>query len=285
MTRATETEAGAVLPATLRLGAVRLTVSDLDRSAGFYQDALGLRIHGREDGVAALGAGGEDLVVLHEEPGARPAGRHAGLYHYALLYPSREELARALQRLAVTRTPIDGASDHGVSEAIYLPDPDGNGIELYADRPREAWPPAPPGEKIGMFTRALDLNGLLATVADSEPVRHAGDGLRMGHVHLHVGSLDAARAFYVDRIGFEPMATLPSALFVAAGGYHHHLGLNTWRGEGVGPAPAGTVGLREWTIVLDPHSLAALRARLGAAGDALEDPWDIRVRFTVSGGR
>jgi catechol 2,3-dioxygenase len=277
----------ALLPATLRLGAVHLTVSDLDRSVAFYQDALGLRQQRREDPVAALGAGGEELVVLHEEPGARPAGRHAGLYHYALLFPSREELARAVGRLAATRTPLDGASDHGVSEAIYLSDPDGNGIELYADRPREAWPPAPPGERIGMYTRALDLDDLLATTAGEEPVRHAGDGLRMGHVHLHVGDLEAARAFYVDVLGFEAMASLPSALFLAAGGYHHHLGANTWRGEGVGPAPAGTVGLREWTLVLEPDALAALGARLSAAGlgdgDAVEDPWGIRLRLVASG--
>jgi catechol 2,3-dioxygenase len=277
----------ALLPATLRLGAVHLTVSDLDRSVAFYQDALGLRQQRREDPVAALGAGGEELVVLHEEPGARPAGRHAGLYHYALLFPSREELARAVGRLAATRTPLDGASDHGVSEAIYLSDPDGNGIELYADRPREAWPPAPPGERIGMYTRALDLDDLLATTAGEQPVRHAGDGLRMGHVHLHVGDLEAARAFYVDVLGFEVMASLPSALFLAAGGYHHHLGANTWRGEGVGPAPAGTVGLREWTLVLEPDALAVLRARLSAAGlgdgDVVGDPWGIRLRLVASG--
>src|SRR5215216_5813238 len=153
--RATE-EASAppVLPPTLRLGAVHLTITDLDRSAAFYEDAVGLMVHRREDGVAALGAGEEDLVVLHEQPGARRAGRHAGLYHYALLYPDRTELARALARLAATRTPIDGAADHGVSEAIYLSDPDGNGIELYADRPRTAWPPAPAGARVGMYTRA-----------------------------------------------------------------------------------------------------------------------------------
>jgi len=262
----------AALPATLRLGAVHLTVADLDRSVGFYQDALGLRQARREDGVAALGAGAGDLVVLHEEPGARPAGRHAGLYHFALLYPERDELARAGQRLAVARTPISGASDHGVSEAIYLSDPDGNGIELYADRPRDAWPPPGPGERVGMFTRPLDLDGLLATVADDEPVRHAGDGLVMGHMHLHVGDLAAARAFYVDGLGFEPMAEYPGALFLATGGYHHHLGVNTWRGEGVAPAPAGTAGLREWTLVLGP----------GTEERVLEDPWGIRVRL-VSG--
>jgi catechol 2,3-dioxygenase len=273
----------AALPATLRLGPVHLTVTDLDRSVGFYQHSLGLRLDRREDPVAALGTGEGDLVVLHQEPGARRPGRHAGLYHYALLYPSREELGRAVQRLAATSTPISGASDHGVSEAIYLPDPDGNGIELYADRPREAWPPAPPGERVGMFTRALDVEGLLATVAGEPPVRHAGPGLRMGHVHLHVGDVHAASDFYTGVLGFEPMATYPGALFVAAGGYHHHVGLNTWRGEGIGPAPDGTVGLREWTIVLPADALATIRERLAAAGPdedgVIADPWGIRVRL------
>ena len=258
--------------AMLGLGAVHLTVSDLDRSVAFYQDALGLRVQRRADATAALGAGGDELVVLHEEPGARPAGRHAGLYHYALLFPSREELARAVQRLAVTGTRISGASDHGVSEAIYLPDPDGNGIELYADRARVDWPPAAPGERVGMFTRALDLGGLLETVAGAEPVPHAAEGLRVGHMHLHVGDLDAARAFYVDTLGFEVMASMPSALFLAVGGYHHHLGANTWRGEGVGPPPPGTVGLREWTIVLPP----------GAGEGVVEDPWGIPLRLAAS---
>jgi catechol 2,3-dioxygenase len=282
---ATPTAPGAVLPPTLRLGAVHLTVTDLDRSVGFYQDSLGLRLQRRDEPVAALGAGDADLVVLHEEPGARPAGRHAGLFHFALLHESREDLATALQRLALTRTAISGASDHGVSEALYLDDPDGNGIELYADRPREAWPPAPAGERVGMYTRPLDMQGLLGTVAGAEPVRHAERGLRMGHVHLHVGDIDAAREFYAGVLGFEPMATYPGALFLAAGGYHHHLGVNTWRGEGVGPAPEGTVGLREWTVLLDADGLAALRGRLASAGrgdgDVVADPWGIRVRVTA----
>jgi catechol 2,3-dioxygenase len=283
---ATQANDGAVLPATLRLGAVHLTVTDLDRSVAFYQDSLGLRQHRRDEPVAALGAGDEELVVLHGEPGARPAGRHAGLFHFALLYRAREDLARAVQRLALARTPISGASDHGVSEAIYLDDPDGNGIELYADRPRDAWPPAPAGERVGMYTRPLDVQGLLATVAGAEPPRHAESGLRMGHVHLHVGDIDAAREFYAGVLGFEPMATYPGALFLAAGGYHHHVGVNTWRGEGVGPAPEGTVGLREWTVELDAGGLAALRRRLAAAGlgdgDVVADPWRIRARFVAS---
>jgi catechol 2,3-dioxygenase len=235
----------------MRLGAVHVVVTDLDRSVGFYQDAIGLRQHSREEldggAVAALGAGDEDVLVLHERPGARPAGRHAGLYHFALLFPSREELARALQRLALTRTPISGASDHGVSEAIYLNDPDGNGIELYVDRPREAWPPpSRDGERVGMFTEPLDLPDLMALVERAEPVRHAQDGLRLGHIHLHVSDLEAALAFYTGELGLEEMTRYPGAGFLSWEGYHHHLGINVWRGEGVPPAPGDAVGLHHW---------------------------------------
>ena len=264
------------LPDDLRLGAVHLTVADADRSVAWYQDVLGLVQHRREDGVSALGAGGEDLLVLREEPGARPAGRHAGLFHFALLSPSREALAQAVRRLADARAAVDGASDHGVSEAIYLRDPDGHGIELYADRPRSAWPtPGGPGERVRMYTRALDVQDLLATV-DGEPTAARADpDLRMGHLHLHVGDLAAARAFYADRVGLELMTTYPGALFLAAGGYHHHLGVNTWAGEGVGPAPHGTARLLEWTMVLDDP--APVRERMG--GEVAADPWGVRLRF------
>src|SRR3712207_6268829 len=161
------------LPATLRLGAVHLTVSDLDRSVAFYEDAIGLSLHRRDDGVAVMGVGKEDLLVLYEEPTAQRAGRHAGLYHYALLYPSREELARAALRLVATKTRIQGASDHGTHEAIYLPDSDGNGIELAADRPRERWPK--PLDYAG-GPHPLDLEGLLAAVAGEEPRRETAPG-------------------------------------------------------------------------------------------------------------
>src|SRR5918911_5283373 len=163
------------LPAALRLGPVDLTVADVDRAVDWYQRALGLRVHAREDASAELGDGNETVVVLHEDPQARPAGRHAGLFHYALLYPSREELARAALRLIGTRTPIQGASDHRTHEAIYLPDIDGNGIELAADRPREEWP-----ERLG-YDRGpapLDFDSLLATVAGEDPAPHVGPGLR-----------------------------------------------------------------------------------------------------------
>jgi catechol 2,3-dioxygenase len=267
----------------LRLGPVHLTVTDLDRSVGFYQDAIGLRQHSRGAEVAAMGAGGEALIVLHEAPFAKPAGRHAGLYHVALLHPSREELGRALVRLAKTRTPIVGASDHGISEAIYLPDPDGNGLELAADRPRDEWP-----EDWGRLRpQALDMHGLIRLVAGEEPSRHADPRLAVGHLHLHVGDVERGLAFYRDVLGFEVQALLPSAAFVSAGGYHHHLGFNVWRGPGVPPAPAGSVGMREWTVALPEDGLADVLGRLDASGIGRDggltaDPWGNAIRFVAA---
>ena len=279
----------ATLPAALRLGAVHLTVADAARSIAWYERALGLRVHSRDGGTAALGDGEEVVVVVHEDPSARPPGRHAGLYHYALLYPSREELGRAAVRLAMTRMPIQGASDHRTHEAIYLADPDANGIELAADRPREQWPadlgyaggPAP-----------LDFDSLLDAVAGEQPTERVAAGLRMGHLHLHVGDVDRALAFYGDVLGFELQANLGTAAFVSAGGYHHHLGFNVWNGRGAGPAPAHSTGLRHWTIRLpDAGDVAAVRARAEAAGHAAEpvdggflvrDPWQTAVVFVAA---
>jgi catechol 2,3-dioxygenase len=282
------------LPAALRLGAVHLTVSRLDRSVAFYQDAIGLRVRRQDETSAVLGTDSADLVVLVEDPAATPAGRHAGLYHFALLFPTRMALSHALRRLATTRTPIEGAADHGVSEAIYLPDPDGNGIELYADRPREHWPPpSSPDTKVGMYTIALDLDDVLGLSEAGELPRHAADGLVLGHMHLHVGDVEEALRFYGDLVGLETMAFLGSAAFVAAGGYHHHLGLIVWRGKGVGPAPEHTVGVREWEVVLPgAGDVDAVRARLDGAGVATEDrdggflardPWRIATAFVSAG--
>ena len=264
----TGAERAALAPET-RLGAVELTVTDLDRSLAFYERSLGLVTQRRGGNLAALGAGADELLVLVAEPDARPAGRHAGLYHVALLHPSRLELARAAARLALTRTPIDGASDHGISEAIYLPDPDGNGIELAADRPRDVWPNL---TRMAGGPAPLDLESLLGLL-DEPPPPHADSGLSVGHVHLHVGDLEAARRFYCDVLGFDLMTRLPSAIFVAAGGYHHHVGLNTWRGEGVPSAPDGVVGLRHFTLVLaDDLELDAVRGRIAAAGVSTDGP-------------
>jgi catechol 2,3-dioxygenase len=285
------TGAAPSLPATLRLGPTHLVVRDLDASIAWYERSLGLQLHRRDDGAAELGDGAEPVVVLHEDPRARPAGRHSGLYHYALLYPSRRELARAAVRLAAARTPVQGASDHGTHEAIYLPDPDGNGIELAADRPREAWGDGIKLELARGGPQPLDVDDLLATVADEPPSERVGEGLRTGHLHLHVGSVDEGLAFYRDLLGFELQAAMPSAAFVSAGGYHHHLAFNTWRGEGAGPPPEHTAGLRHWTIVLDdPAALTEVRSRIAAAGLPVEDsdggftvrdPWQAAVRFEL----
>jgi catechol 2,3-dioxygenase len=284
--------AAPTLPAALRLGPVHLTVTDVDRSVAWYQEALGLRVHRHGAAAAELGDGEATTLVLVEEQQARRAGRTAGLYHYALLFPSREELARAAIRLSLARTPIQGASDHGTHEAIYLPDPDGNGIELAADRPREVWP-TPEEEFGGGGPRPLDFDALLATIAGEGPTPQVGPGLRMGHLHLHVGDVTRGLAFYRDLIGFEVWWVMPSAAFVAAGGYHHHLGFNTWRGEGVPPAPEGVVGLREWTIELPAApDVAAVRERLQAAGVPVEpgergflvrDPWNMALRVVEAG--
>ena len=270
----------ASLPAGLRLGAVHLVVADVDRSVAWYQRSLGLRVHRHDPAEAELGDGTETVLVLHEDPQARPAGRHAGLYHYALLLPTREELARAAIRLSTTRTGIQGASDHETHEAIYLADPDGNGIELAADRPREQWP-----EHLGYAggPAPLAFDALLATVAGEEPAPQVREGLRTGHLHLHVGDIDRGLAYYCGVLGFELQANIGSAAFVSAGGYHHHLGFNVWQGRGVGPAPAHTAGLREWVAVLPtPADVDPVRGRAEAAGYETEpreggflvrDPW------------
>jgi catechol 2,3-dioxygenase len=288
-----ETTTVASLPAALRLGPAHLTVSDLDGSIAFYERTVGLQLHGRGGDTATLGAGAEDLLVLNGEPGAQGAGRHAGLYHFALLFPARDELARAVMRLADRRTRIEGAADHGVSEAIYLRDPDNNGIELYADRPRDQWEPGRrPGDKLDIYTIALDMKSLLATVTGEPVQEHAGDGLVMGHLHVHVGDVERALAFYRDILGFEVMGNLGSAAFVSAGGYHHQLAFNVWLGKDVKPRPAGTAGLDYWVVVLpSADDVEAVAARVRAAGVALEereggflvrDPWGTAVAISTT---
>ena len=278
------------LPDALRLGPAHLTVATLGGSVAFYERSVGLQLHDRDGDVATMGAGGEDLLVLAEDAGAALGGRHAGLFHFALLSPTRQELARAVLRLASSQTRIEGASDHGVAEAIYLRDPDDNGIELYADRPRDAWPPPRlEGDRVGIYTIALDMKDLMREVDGEEPRPHAGPGLVMGHLHLHVGDIGRALGFYRDVLGFQVMANIGSAAFVSAGGYHHHLGFNIWLGRDVEPLPPHTAGLREWTVVLESRDqVDAVRARVADAGLAahdreggflVRDPWGTAVAF------
>ena len=280
------TSAAPVLPAALTLGAVHLTVPRQTRAIAWYETALGLCLHSHGDGEATLGDGRTASVVLHEDRAATPAGRTTGLYHFALLYPTREELARAALRLEATGTAIQGASDHETHEAIYLADADGNGIELAADRPRSSWP-----EHLGYADgpQPLDVGGLMATIDGEAPQPRVGEGLRIGHLHLHVGDVGQGLAFYSGVVGFAPTASLGSAAFVSAGGYHHHLGFNVWNGKGAGPPRSHAVGLRTWTVVLPEDDRAALRTRLEAAGhptdDApdgfvVRDPWGTAMTVT-----
>ena len=237
------------LPAATRLGAIRLRVGDVDRARSFYETVIGLRTLGASDGLTSLGVDdGSPFLELEAAPDAplRPPGT-TGLFHLAVLVPTRADLARALRRLVGAGWRLDGASDHLVSEALYLSDPEGNGIELYRDRPREQWPRT--GESIQMATIPLDLEDLLAEDGASAPAMPPGTTL--GHVHLQVADLDGAEPFWVDALGFELMARLPPhAAFVAAGGYHHHVGLNTWAGIGAPPPPEGARGLDRFEVVL-----------------------------------
>ena len=251
------------------VGAVHLTVADLDRSTRWYAHALGLDA-ARHDGVARLSVGGTELLVLYEERGAQPVRGHTGLYHYALLVPERSDLARWLAHVAQERIQLTGLSDHFVSEAIYLSDPDGHGIEIYRDRPRERWEHV--GNTIRMGVEPLDVEDLLSASGGDAAVLPAGT--RMGHVHLHVADLGAAAAFYRDALGFDEMARLgDQALFLSAGGYHHHIGTNTWAGHGATPPPPGSAALRHATIVLPD---AAERDRVaGRAADAGFEPVEV----------
>lgn len=284
--------AAGLLPASARLGEAELVVSDLDAALAFYTGPLGLREVARDGASAHVGTGSGAVLALREEPEARPAGRHGGLYHVALLFPSRLELARVGRRLAETATPIQGASDHGTHEAIYLADPAGNGLELAADRPPEQWPDIHDIEAIR--PAPLDQAALFGTLGAEGPVAEAGDGVVVGHLHLHVGDLPAATAFWRDVVGFGTVFALDSATFLAAGGYHHHVGLNTWQGVGVPPRPEGVVGLDHGTLVLpDAADVAAVRERAAAAGVPVEelgpdaiglvDPAGNRVRVVAEG--
>lgn len=267
------------LPPATRVGRVRLQVADLARSIAYYELVLGMRVAERTGDRATLGSHSDDppLIELHERPGARPVRRrgHLGLFHYAILLPERAALGRFLRHLASIDANV-GASDHLVSEALYLHDPDGLGIEVYADRPRSMWQHQ--GGEIVMDTRPLDIEGVVAAGGNAPWSGMPADTI-MGHIHLHVGGLDAAAAFYGDALGFEPTVwSYPGALFLSAGGYHHHLGVNTWAGEDAQRPGPDDARLLEWELVLpDDDWVERAAASLQGSGHA--------VRRTDSGSR
>jgi catechol 2,3-dioxygenase len=273
------------------MGEVHLTVSDLARSLAYYQRTVGLEVLEQGTGKATLGVAGRVLLVLVEEPGARPALGHTGLYHFALLVPRRVDLAQWLAHAVRDRLPLAGAADHFVSEALYLTDPDLHGIEIYWDRPRQVWE----GQVADrMTTMPLDIDGLLGDLPQGEPEPYDGlpRGTGMGHVHLKVAAIAPTVLFYRDVLGFGLMAQLGGqAAFLGAGGYHHHLGANTWDSAGASPPPPGTAALRHATISLpDDAERDRVLGRIDAAqvpsqdtpaGPMVHDPSGNALLLTV----
>ena len=277
-----------VIDSSLRIGAVTLAVSDLPASAGFYERVLGLELLALDERRALLAVPGSapalELLAIERPVSAAPGA--TGLFHVAWLHPTRAVLAETVKRIAAAGWPLGGAADHGVSEALYLADPDGLGIEIYADRPRESWRRRADGEGVEMVTLALDVEDLLAQWP-GEPRPRLTAGTSVGHVHLKVADVERAARFY-ERLGFQQQARVPSAAFVSAGGYHHHLGLNSWRSSGGVRPPDDAPGLRNVTFELDGGE-TPLRALAAAAGDdarrergsvSLRDPDGELVTFT-----
>jgi catechol 2,3-dioxygenase len=274
------------------IGPVTLRVSDLDNSLAFYEEVLAFRRIDRTDGRATLGAAeGPALLELHEVPGAPPQPSWStGLYHVAILLPTRADLGWLLMRMANAGLEI-GQGDHLVSEALYISDPDENGLEVYRDRPREEWQWDATGA-VKMATDPVDIQGLV------DDARREGKnwdvlpaGTTVGHIHLQVADIPRSERFYHDILGFDITARWPSALFVSAGGYHHHIGMNTWQSRGAGPAPETSAGLQTFVIALpDQDALAEVRARLSENnmpfeerdnGLEVRDPWHNRVQLLV----
>jgi catechol 2,3-dioxygenase len=255
------------------VGAVRLRVADLDALSAFYERAIGLRTLSRGNGLARLGAeGGPSVLELVAAPDAprRPAGS-TGLFHLAILLPTRADLARSLHRLAGAGWRLTGASDHLVSEALYLDDPEGNGIEVYRDRPREEWRTGPGGE-LAMATLPLDLEGVLGEAGAEDP-GPVPAGTRMGHVHLQVSDLEPTERFYAGALELGvTVRSYPGALFLSAGGYHHHVGANTWQTRGGPPPPEGALGLEHWELALPSREERnRLAEELDSAGAGVQE--------------
>ncbi len=267
-------------PAT-RLGHVHHTVANLERELAFYQQALGLRLHWREGRAAGLGAGGEDLLRLTEAPGARRYRGTTGMYHFAILHPSRRELARAIARLFQLSYP-NYPTDHVMTKTTYLDDPEGNNIELYADTPEDGTMGVVNGRAVARHAdgrpsdgrEPLDVEALFRELRPDDRLDEpAPPATRLGHVHLYVADLDATRRFYHGVLGFGDMGLARDFRMgmVSAGGYHHHIGYNTWVGEGAPPPPPNALGLRYFTVVLPNQAeLDRVVARVQQAGLPVE---------------
>jgi catechol 2,3-dioxygenase len=273
---------------TLRIAGARLAVANLPASTDFYSRVLGLPLLESDDERSLLGTGGEPSLELTalESPAAIPPGS-TGLFHIAWLHPSRGALAETVRRIGAARWPFSGASDHAVSEALYLDDPDGLGIEIYVDRPRERWERGPDGHGVRMVTLPLDVEDLLAQ-SPGAPAAEMPERTGIGHVHLKVSDVARADEFYRG-LGFEDQARMPSAAFVSAGGYHHHVGLNSWQSAGGAPAGEDAPGLREVMFALGggEQALADLasaasdqsRAQIGDGTVSLSDPDGTALSF------
>jgi catechol 2,3-dioxygenase len=272
----------------LHIGAVGLAVRDIDRLAAFYRDALGLAVLDRREDTAALGAGDVALVHLEHRPGAKPDDtREAGLYHTAFLMPTRADLARWILHAARTKVPLTGASDHAVSEAFYLDDPEGNGIEVYSDRPAESWQWT--GNDLRITTDPLDVDDILREVPSTATYSGAPDGLRIGHVHLRVGDVAQAERFYRDALGLDVTRRRGGASFMSSGRYHHHIAANVWHSTGAGTRDPARAGLSWFSFeAADRPALARVKQALAGGGlplaatsDGFEttDPWGTRLRF------
>lgn len=263
----------------VRIGAVALAVRDLDRMLAYYRDAIGLDVLAREHGSAVLGAGGVPFLTLEHRPQARPDdGRGAGLFHTAFLMPTRADLARFVLHIASRRVAVTGVADHHVSEAIYLDDPEGNGVEVYADRPAAEW--RRDGAKIEITTEPLDMNGLIDTARVDPRYHQAPAGLRIGHVHLRVGDVASAERFYGETLGFDVTWRVPGAAFLSSGGYHHHLATNVWRSAGAGRRDDDRAGLARLTLEAERESYQSMVRGLDTAGldrAELRDPWGTRI--------
>jgi catechol 2,3-dioxygenase len=272
----------------LHVGAVGLLVRNLDVLTAFYRDALGLSVLGRSENSATLGAGGVPFVHLEYRPNAKPDDqREAGLYHTAFLMPTRSDLARWLLHAARTKVALTGASDHAVSEAFYLDDPEGNGIEVYYDRPAESWQWT--GNDLKITTDPLDIDDILREVPATASYSGAPGGLRIGHVHLRVGDVARAEAFYRDGLGLDVTRRRHGASFMSSGRYHHHIAANVWHSADSGERDPQRAGL-SWLAVesADRGAFAAAKERLGKAGIPLTetstgvemaDPWGTRLRI------